>query len=174
MTTHRRLAETRFESLQKKYDWRAKWHGRRFRASGVLVITISSALPLLAGFSYPGKDAPIAFAGVTIATATGLRTFYQWDQMWSLLRRSHFELTYAFHHWNMDFVQAELMDDPRRREKLAREATRTFLEKIEVIRAAESDKFFNALAFPEAGVGRAVRPPPQQALDPAALTRDGG
>ena len=46
-------------------------------------------------------------------------------------------------------------------------------EKAEVIRAAESDKYFNALAFPEAGAGRAIRVPSQPAVDPATPTRDG-
>ncbi|PZF99327.1 DUF4231 domain-containing protein [Micromonospora endophytica] len=162
MAAYRRLAETNVSSLRKQYDWRAKWHRRHFRFTGILVIVVSAALPLLAGFRYPGKDVVIALAGVVIATATALRTFYQWDQMWSLLRRTHFELIRAFSQWELEFGRAESVDDPQRREELGYEATRALLEKVETIRSGESEKFFGALSFPEGGVGgRMLRVPPQ-------------
>lgn len=153
MVAYRRLAESSVENLRAQYDWRAKWHRRHFRFSGILVIVVSASLPLLAGFAYPGKDVVIAVAGVVIAIATALRTFYQWDQMWALLRRTHFSLIQAFNQWELDFGRAESLDDPVRREELAYETTNNLLKKIDSLRTTESEKFFNALAFPENGNG---------------------
>lgn len=52
---YRALAEASVNKLRDQYDWRAKWHRRLFRFSGILVIVISASLPLLAGFSYPER-----------------------------------------------------------------------------------------------------------------------
>ncbi|MBM7489241.1 hypothetical protein JOD64_000463 [Micromonospora luteifusca] len=146
---YRTLAEASVNKLRDQYDWRAKWHRRLFRFSGILVIVISASLPLLAGFSYPGKNLIIAASGVIIATATALRTFYQWDQMWALLRRTHFGLIEANNQWKLAFGRAETTADPAQREQLAFEATEALLAKIEAIRSAETEKFFSSLAFPD-------------------------
>jgi hypothetical protein len=149
LLTYRALAEESVDKLRNQYDWRARWHRRNFRFTGLVVILISASLPLLAGFKYPGKDLVIALAGVIIAAATGLRTFYQWDQMWGLLRRTHFSLNQASVQWRLAFGRAEATADPVERERLAYTATEELLKKIEAIRVAESEKFFSALAFPE-------------------------
>jgi hypothetical protein len=157
---YRALAQDSVNKLRDHYDWRAKWHRRLFRFSGILVIVVSASLPLLAGFSYPGKNVVIAVSGVVIATATALRTFYQWDQMWALLRRTHFGLIEASNQWRLAFGRAEATTDPAEREQRAYEATEALLAKIESIRSAETEKFFSSLAFPEdsALAGRPFRP----------------
>ncbi|MEU5903230.1 SLATT domain-containing protein [Micromonospora sp. NPDC047467] len=149
LQTYRALAEESVNKLRDQYDWRAKWHRRLFRFSGILVIVLSASLPLLAGFGYPGKNLVIAVTGVVIATATALRTFYQWDQMWALLRRTHFGLIEASSQWRLAFARAEATVDPVEREQRAYEATDTLLAKIEGLRSAETEKFFSSLAFPE-------------------------
>ncbi|MEU8255617.1 SLATT domain-containing protein [Micromonospora inaquosa] len=160
LQVYRALAEDSVTKLRNHYDWRAKWHRRLFRSTGILVIVVSASLPLLAGFSYPGKDLVIAVSGVVIAAATALRTFYQWDQMWALLRRTHFALIEASNQWRLAFGRAEATADPSEREQRAYAATEALLAKIEGIRGAETEKFFSSLAFPEesALAGKPFRP----------------
>ncbi|MGQ5264697.1 SLATT domain-containing protein [Micromonospora sp. ZYX-F-536] len=160
LEAYRVLAEDSVTKLRDHYDWRARWHRRLFRSSGILVIVISASLPLLAGFGYPGKNLVIAISGVVIATATALRTFYQWDQMWALLRRTHFGLLEASNQWRLAFGRAEATVDPVERERRAYEATEVLLARIEGIRGAETEMFFSSLAFPDESAlgGKPFRP----------------
>jgi Protein of unknown function (DUF4231) len=144
----RALAQGYVQRLQDHYHWRANWHRRIFRGSGIVVILISAGLPLLAAFDYPRKDIIVAIAGVVIAMVTGLRTFYHWDQMWAVLRRTHFALSHAYHTWQLDFRHAEATADPAEGERLAYQATKTLFDEINKIRGQESDRYFESLSFP--------------------------
>jgi hypothetical protein len=70
---YRKIAEDSVVPLKNQYNWRAAWHRRNFRLSGIVVILVSASLPLLAAFDYWWKDLVVAVAGVVIATVTGLR-----------------------------------------------------------------------------------------------------
>jgi hypothetical protein len=152
LADYRTVAHDCVQRLQQSYHWRANWHRRIFRASGILVILVSSGLPLLAAFQYPRKDVIVAIAGVVIATITALRTFYRWDEMWAVLRRTHFDLTHAHNIWQVEFRRAEATADPAERDRLAYEATRTLVGQVEKIRGQESDRYFGSLSFPPQAV----------------------
>lgn len=145
---YRKLAHDCVKKLQERYHWRANWHRRIFRASGILIILVSSGLPLLAAFSYPRKDVVVAIAGVVIAAITALRTFYRWDEVWAVLRRTHFDLAHAHNIWQVDFRRAEAAADPAERERLAYEATKALIERADKIRGDESERYFGSLSFP--------------------------
>jgi hypothetical protein len=145
---YRKIAEDSVVRLQNQYDWRANWHRRNFRLSGIVVILVSASLPLLAAFDYWWKDLVVAVAGVVIATVTGLRTFYHWDQMWGVLRRTHFDLNHAYNDWMVEIQHAEASGAPAEVEGRAYAATKALLARVNEIRTAESDKFFQSLSFP--------------------------
>jgi hypothetical protein len=135
------------ERLRDNYRRRAKWHRYWFRISGVLVIVLSALLPLLAGLSFDAKDGTLAAVGVTIAIVTGLRVFFQWDQLWGLLRQSDFALSHLLANWELDVAAAAELPEPERRSTLFA-LSRDVLAKADQIRQAESQKFFGALRFP--------------------------
>jgi hypothetical protein len=130
---YRKIAEDSVVPLKNQYNWRADWHRRNFRLSGIVVILVSASLPLLAAFDYWWKDLVVAVAGVVIATVTGLRTFYHWDQMWGVLRRTHFDLTHATTTgWSRSSTRKRLALRPksraaptRRSRRYLRESTRS-------------------------------------------------
>jgi hypothetical protein len=148
LADYRAIARRRVEALQRRYRRRAAWQRRIFRASGVGVIVIGAGLPLLASFEYPRKDLVVATAGVLIAIATGLRSFYNWDQMWAVLHRAGFELTVALDTWELDFRRAEGAADPAERERAAYEATHALFNRVAAICGEESTEYFGSLAFP--------------------------
>jgi hypothetical protein len=136
--------------LKDQYHDRAKWHRRCFRSSGIVIILLSATLPLLAGLDYDGKDVTIGVIGVAIAVLTALRNFYQWDQLWSLLRQSDFELTYLLDQWQLDVTAIKAGSAPDAPSKIY-ELTLTLREAAEKVRRAESTRYFGSLRFPSSG-----------------------
>jgi hypothetical protein len=145
---YRAVVDRDLMPLISQYDWRARWHRRNFRFSGLVVIMLSASLPLLASFDYPHKTVVIGFAGVVIAVATALRTFHHWDQMWGLLRRTYFDLLQAHASWQIELARAEQIGDPDRCASEAYEATKKLFDVLSSIRREESEKFFSSLKFP--------------------------
>jgi hypothetical protein len=133
--------------LRDAYHRRAKWNRRFFRGTGVAVIVLSASLPLLAGFSYSGKDITIAIVGAVIAILTGLRAFYQWDQLWDFLRQSDFILTHLIGKWELDVEAAKHL--PNTKSAVAiHKLTTELLDNAETVRQAESQRYFSTLRFP--------------------------
>ena len=143
-----KIAEDSVRRLLTQYNWRANWHRRNFRLSGIVVILVSASLPLLAAFDYSRKDLVVAVAGVVIAVVTGLRSFYHWDLLWGSLRRTHFDLTHAYNSWLIEIQHAETSAAPAEIEARRYEATKALVARVNEIRTAESDKFFESLKFP--------------------------
>jgi uncharacterized protein DUF4231 len=130
------------------YRRRATWHARFFRATGIAVIAIASALPVLASLSYDGKTVTVAVAGALVAFLTGLRSFYQWDQLWGLLRQCDLDLTHLLEQWKLDVAATAGLPENERRSKVYALATK-LLEQAETRRRAESLSYFGMLRFPQ-------------------------
>src|SRR2546428_2162682 len=92
LADYRRFVDAHVTSLRDWYHKRARRNRLAFRGAGVFVILLSAVLPLLAGFDFDHKDWTLGGIGVAIAVTTALRGFYQWDQLWTLLRQADFDL----------------------------------------------------------------------------------
>ncbi len=138
----------RVEEVRDSYRARAAWHKRFFWGSGVIVILLSATLPLLAAFDYARKDVIVAIFGVAIAALTALRNFFHWDQSWSLLRQTDFELTHLLDEWRLEAAEAGSGPASHRVDRLAK-ATKRLLDESETVRRAESKAFFGRLSFPK-------------------------
>jgi ABC-type multidrug transport system fused ATPase/permease subunit len=132
------------------YRKRARWHAWFFRASGIAVIAIASALPVLASLSYAGKTVTVPIAGALVAFLTALRSFYQWDQLWGLLRQSDLDISYLLEKWKLDIAATAGLPEQERLSKVHSLATK-LMEQTEAIRRAESQSYFAALRFPQGG-----------------------
>ncbi|MFI6099878.1 DUF4231 domain-containing protein [Lentzea sp. NPDC051213] len=133
--------------LRSYYDVRAKWHRRFYRLSGMLVIFVGAALPLLTSLDYPSKTVTISVAGVVVAGLTGLRAFYRWDQSWILLRNSEMAVTAAYLAWKTtpgNCPAADAQAPTPEQEK----AANVFIEKLVELRQHESTSYFKNMAFP--------------------------
>jgi hypothetical protein len=153
LADYRKLAEECVDRLRRKYDFRAGWHRRWFRFTGIVVVVSGAALAPLAVFDYPRKPLVVALVGVLVGVVTGLRTFYQWDQNWAVLRRTHFDLTEAYQAWQLDFRHAQAGDDPTQVEERSYQATKTLLERVAAIRGSESERYFASVDFPSRKAG---------------------
>lgn len=131
------------ESLRDRYRRRARINRLWFRGTGIIVILLSAILPLLAGFDFDHKDWTLGIIGVVIAVATALRSFYQWNELWSLLRQSDFELTELLAGWKLAVAGAK---GPAEVHTL----TEKLLQAGDEVRARESKGYFATLRFPEA------------------------
>jgi ABC-type multidrug transport system fused ATPase/permease subunit len=131
------------------YRKRARWHARFFRTTGIAVIAVASALPVLASLSYAGKTVIVSIAGASVAFLTALRSFYQWDQLWGLLRQSDLDISHLLEKWKLDLSATAGLAEQERQLKV-RALAADLLEKAEAIRRAESQSYFAALRFPPA------------------------
>jgi hypothetical protein len=129
-------------AVRNRYRNRAAQNRWWFRGTGVLVIVLSAVLPLLAGFDFDHKDLTMGIIGVAIAIATALRSFYQWDQIWSVLRQADFELTELLAEWDLAVAAAKQPAD-------VHALTEKLLQAADAIRSRESKGFFASLRFPE-------------------------
>jgi len=154
--TELRLGETAPDqvvaSIVALHDWyerRARWHRRWFRLSGVATISLSAALPLLAGLHFQGKDTLIGSVGVTIAVVAGLRNFYKWDHLWGVLRRSAFELAFLIDRWRLETAMLEGLASENATPRLEA-ITARLLADANAVRERESTNYFASLEFPSA------------------------
>jgi hypothetical protein len=130
------------EALRDRYRKRARINRLCFRGVGIVVILLSSVLPLLAGFDFDHKDWTLGIVGVVIAVATALRSFYQWDQLWSLLRQADFELTELVAGWRLAVAGAKGSAD-------VHSLTEKLLQAAAELRGRESKGYFATLRFPD-------------------------
>ncbi|MFD2474277.1 DUF4231 domain-containing protein [Amycolatopsis silviterrae] len=138
--------ETYALRLRSFYHARAMWHRRFFRLSGITVIVVGAALPLLVTLDYAGRNLIVSAAGVLVAGVTALRAFYRWDQSWILLRNTERAITAAWWEWHGRMDAAGSGEDgpgPGQQE-----ITRGFARDLFAIRKREADRFFTDLAFP--------------------------
>jgi Protein of unknown function (DUF4231) len=138
---------TSIEARRDDYHRRAKWHRIWFRTSGVVIIVLSAALPALTIPDYGAKKAVISSIGVTLAILTGLRSFYQWHENWSLLRQSDFELSYLLDKWTLETGAIAGLPPDQRKERFL-ELTLALRNDAEQVRRSESTRFFASLRLP--------------------------
>jgi len=129
------------EILRDTYRRRARKNRLWFRGAGILVILLSAILPLLAGFDFDHKDWTLGIIGVVIAVTTALRSFFQWDQLWSLLRQTDFELTELIARWRLAIAGANAAD--------VKSLTEQLLQAAAEVRGRESKGYFATLRFPD-------------------------
>ena len=139
-------------ALRDTYRKRARQNRIWFRLTGVAVIVLSTSLPLMTIPDYGAKKVLLSGVGVTIALLTGLRNFYQWDQLWSLLRQSDFELTYLLAKAKLDVDGAPKDPDAQRHAKLLEIAVK-LRDDAEAVRRSESTRYFGSLRFPSTSGG---------------------
>jgi hypothetical protein len=133
--------------LMEFYDRRAHWHRRLYRATGVSVILIGAALPLMAAPSYPGKQIIVSLAGTVVAALTALRAFYRWDQSWILLRTTEMALTDAYWQWRAQ-IDGALRSEASGGQDARHAVTEAFLVRLTELRQREADSYFKDLSFP--------------------------
>jgi hypothetical protein len=120
-----------------------------YRRTGVILITLTVSLPVLAILSFPYKVATLTASSLVIALITGLRSFYRWEEKWALFRVQQFTLAYLIVEWEMDLLQLVNRKD---RDGALEEAQRKTVELIERTRDAmkyEMHAFFNTTGSPE-------------------------
>jgi hypothetical protein len=142
LADYRRFVDAHVASLRDWYHGRARRNRLAFRSAGVLVILLSAVLPLLAGFDFDHKDWTLGLIGVAIAVTTALRSFYQWDQLWSLLRQADFDLTDLLAEWELAVAGAKRPAD-------VHGLTERLLQAADEVRGRESKGYFATLKFPE-------------------------
>ena len=140
LADYQRFVKEHVTALRDWYHKRARRNRLGVRGAGVFVIVLSAILPLLAGFDFGHKDLTLGIIGVSIAIATALRGFFQWDQLWSLLRQADFDLTDLLAEWELA-VGARGADVHQLTEKL--------LQAADEVRSRESKGYFATLRFPE-------------------------
>jgi hypothetical protein len=119
----------------------ARWHRRCYRLSGILVILLGGALPILASNHFTGKDLLVALIGFAVATITALRGFYRWDSGWVLMRETEFILTKRYMAW-----KALQVTEPA--PEVLRKETSKLLADLVAIREKEARSFFKELPLP--------------------------
>lgn len=126
------------------YDRRAHWHRRFYRATGVIVIMIGAALPVLVAPTYPGKQITVSLAGTIVAALTGLRAFYRWDDSWVVMRTTERAVTEAYWQWRaqLDGDLGDAAADTRAA------ATQALLARLGELQLRESESYFKDLYFP--------------------------
>jgi Protein of unknown function (DUF4231) len=142
---YKRFVDAHVTSLRDWYHRRARRNRLAFRGAGVFVILLSAVLPLLAGFDFAHKDWTLGGIGVAIAVTVALRSFFQWDQLWALLRQADFDLTELLAEWDLAVAGAKPAD--------IHELTEKLLQAANEVRARESKGYFSKLQFPESKRG---------------------
>ncbi|WP_218923846.1 MULTISPECIES: DUF4231 domain-containing protein [Streptomyces] len=144
------VVERYVQRLRHFYDARARWHRRGHRFSGIVVITTGAALPLLATSQFAHKELALSLAGVAISVVTALRSFYRFDQSWTLLRNTEIAISQAYLNWKI--ARLPSAGEPPSLERRAAD-TRQLVDVIMSLRRDEAESFFNELPTPHPVTG---------------------
>jgi hypothetical protein len=133
------------------YQRRVAWQRTPYRISGVLVITLSIALPIIAAFGLLmglNKDLWVSIIAGVIAFLAGINSFFRWDvglkgaiQTLLALRRLH-------SNWELAIAKAKMQPDVNEGIKLAIEATEQFQKNTHELVESETKGFFTLQQFP--------------------------
>jgi hypothetical protein len=145
------LVDSQVVSTLKWYQRHALWPRRWFRSSGVMVILLSVAIPLLAALDYQGKELVLSSAAVLIAALTGVNAFFKWEDVWRSRRQTEFALAYLLAVWRLEVLQALHEPDPVKGKDLAIAATRQLLEEARAATGEETKEFFSRVVWPKGG-----------------------
>jgi len=144
----RRIVDADVRPLRARYRRRADRHKFFFRLSGLVTVLLGGSLPLLAGADFDHRDGTLAGVGVAVAVLTGLREFYRWDEMWSLLRRTENALTDELLRWDLRISRSRQASPASAAARYCYTATEDLLTATRAIRDAEADRFFGGLRTP--------------------------
>jgi hypothetical protein len=145
------LVNSQVVSTLDWYQRNALWPRRLFRSSGVIVILLSVAIPLLAALPYQGKDLVLSIAAVLIAALTGLNAFFKWEDVWRSRRQTEFALAYLLAVWRLQILQALNEPDSVKAKELAISATQQLLENARAATGEETKEFFSRVVWPKGG-----------------------
>jgi len=144
------LVQRRLFPLRERYRKRARLYRLWYRGTGALVILLSVSLPLVAN-SAPFDYQILILSAISLAIAgiTGLRSFFQWDQMWQLLRTAELVLRGLLLKWELDLSRFahQRDDDSARGRAFAR--TEKLLEDLRDITKTEIETISGATNWPE-------------------------
>jgi Protein of unknown function (DUF4231) len=136
------------------YRRRARQYRFWFRSSGILVVILSVSLPLVANVQIAPTDfiqgLIISVISLSIAAITTLRTFFNWEQTWSMLRNGESALDYLLARWKLEVARFAHDDDDARARERAIDRTRQLLKEAREINRSELETYFSGLSFPQA------------------------
>jgi hypothetical protein len=148
------LTLTKESYVKKNLDW-YKSNATRpmlfYRASGVLLISLSVSVPVLATRQDFWMSTVLPVVSVIIAGLTALNTFFQWQSQWQKFRQSQFMLEYLLSCWNLEIVKARHEGDEDKAIEIAVAATAKLMQQTREITANETDEFFRGLRLPDEG-----------------------
>jgi hypothetical protein len=130
------------------YRHRARVVRRWFRLFGVGVIVLSASLPVIAAVDFKDSQFVITLVSVLVAALTALRTFFQWDGQWRVLKVADWKLTALLGAWEADVCSLN-GQAPARTEVSKR--TRLLLDEAGKVIDSEASSFFTAVTWPETG-----------------------
>ncbi len=130
-----------------------------FRTSGVLVILLSAALPVVASFgnTFLGSDGTaiayknlaVSIMATAIAVLTGLNAFFHWDATWRGYTQAMFELYEIRAEWEARKAEALLESNPDHALGMLREAQRRAIAGAYDVAKSEIKEYFTRQSFPK-------------------------
>jgi hypothetical protein len=91
----------------------------------------------------------ISALAVCIAALTGIRNFYQWDNVWRVLKVADFELTFILAQWELELHElAENGDQEAARRQLHKKTMQLFSDTQAIVQN-ESKQYFGTLTWPD-------------------------
>jgi hypothetical protein len=145
------------------YRWRARSVRWFFRGSGMGVIVLSGALPIIAAIKFRDSTLFITVVSVSVAALTALRTFFRWDDQWRLLKSADWKLTALIAVWEADVCALDAAGGESKR--LVMNRTQKLLKEVKEIIDEEARSFFLGITWPQAEIA---------AQAAAAQQRNGG
>ena len=124
-----------------------------FRTTGILVILLSAALPVLAAFGErlvgnTAKDIIVAVVAAIIALLSGLNTFFRWDATWHGYTQSLFELYRIRAEWESSRAAAITNRDLAVGLKSLQEAQARAISEAYTVAQSEMAEYFSRQSFP--------------------------
>ena len=123
-----------------------------FRATGLLIIVLSAALPAVSSYKWGDdgvKTITVAVLSVSIAALAGLSSFFKWERTWRGRVMSKFTIDAACGKWELELENAYTLPTVDEQLKHVYLATSDLLANFRSIGAAESEEFFSGLQFPQ-------------------------
>jgi hypothetical protein len=120
-----------------------------YRISGILIILLSSSLPLLTANTFMHKDLIISIVGILIAVISSLISFFKWNDIWKADSFAFVELKNALAIWEFKMLNAKSENTESKKIEMSKKATIelfTFLQSIDTKNNAEYFKHLNELA----------------------------
>jgi hypothetical protein len=145
------LVRIKVDYVDSNLEWyrrRTTWPRVAFRVSGLFVIGLSLALPLIAAWA----QWAVPLASVAIAIVSALASFFSWQRTWEKRIAIQLELEGMIAHWNTEMVASRATNDSAGFER-ALKATHELVDKTRLLTAAETSAFFAGIRFPQAGDG---------------------